>query len=196
MGETDGTTDADALYKLLEATFAGAWHLGGNITTLLSCTCRLLLQLDHCYLAQAATLPQLYIIVTLHTYRCLFLPCLPSPVAGAWSLLDVCCMCASSKLLCSSWLQLLKQQPSPAWLVAAAADAAHASTPYLQAKDTKVMHWLLKRLPEARLAEQPSALAGLPCMPMTLAVELCGVGVRVPYADVAAAARRRVAGET
>jgi hypothetical protein len=127
------------------------------------------------------------------------LPPLSSLAAGAWSLLDVCCMCASSKQLRSSWLQLLKQQPSPAWLVDAAADAAQASTPSLQAKATKVMRWLLRSLPEARLTEQPSALAGLlaiPRMPWKLAVELCGVGVRVPYADVVAAARRRVAGET
>jgi hypothetical protein len=121
--------------------------------------------------------------------------------AGAWSLLDVCYMCASSKLLGSAWLQLLKQQPSPTWLVAAAADAVQASTPALQAKATKVMRWLLDRLPEARLAEQPSALAGLltiPRMPLNLAVELCSqeVGVRLSYADIAAAARRGVAGKT
>jgi hypothetical protein len=120
--------------------------------------------------------------------------------AGAWSLLDVCCMCASSKLLGSAWLQLLKQQPSPAWLVAAAADAVQASTPPMQAKATKVVRWLLERLPEARLAEQPSALAGLltiPRMPMSVAVQLCNMkgGVRMSYADIAAAARRGVAGE-
>jgi hypothetical protein len=120
--------------------------------------------------------------------------------AGAWSLLDVCRMCASSKLLGSAWLQLLKQQPSPSWLVAAAADAAQASTSSLQAKATKVMRWLLKSLPEARLAQQPSALAGLlsiPRMPHSLAFQLCSVevGVRMSYADIAAAARRGVPGE-
>jgi hypothetical protein len=156
----------------------------------------LLLQLQHCLtcLSSANNLNE-----TLQKSSWLLVD-LYFVAAGAWSLLDVCCMCASSKLLGSAWLQLLKQQPSPSWLVAAAADAAQASTPSLQAKATKVMRWLLKSLPEARLAQQPSALAGLlsiPRMPHSLAFQLCSVevGVRMSYADIAAAARRGVPGE-
>jgi hypothetical protein len=107
-------------------------------------------------------------------------------------------MCASSKLLRAAWLQLLKQQPNPAWLVAAAADAARAKTPYLQAKATSVVRWLLKSLPEAQLAQHPSTPAGLlsiPQMPLKLAKELCSLGVKVPFKEMVAAARKRVAGE-
>uniref|UniRef100_A0A383WCZ8 Uncharacterized protein n=1 Tax=Tetradesmus obliquus TaxID=3088 RepID=A0A383WCZ8_TETOB len=117
--------------------------------------------------------------------------------AGAWSLLDVCCMCASSKLLRSAWLQLLGQQPNPTWLVAAVADAAHARTTKLEARATAVVRWLLHSLPEARLAEHPSIPAGLlaiPRMPKHLAQELCRLGVKVPYKGIVAAARHRVPG--
>jgi hypothetical protein len=96
-------------------------------------------------------------------------------------------MCASSKLLHAAWLQLLKEQPSPAWLVAAAADAAHAANSQLQAKSIAVVGWLLKSLPEAQLAEHPSTLAGLlaiPHMPEELAKELCRFGVKVPYKEI------------
>jgi hypothetical protein len=116
--------------------------------------------------------------------------------AGAWSLLDVCCLSASSKLLRAAWLQLLKQQPNPALLVAAA--AAHAATPQLQAKATAVVQWLLKSLPEAKLAEHSSTAAGLlaiPHMPLKLAKDLCISGVKVSYTEIVAAARKRVAGE-
>jgi hypothetical protein len=74
-------------------------------------------------------------------------------------------MCASSKLLHSAWLQLFRQQPNPAWLLAAVADAAQARTPQLQAKATAVVRWLLQNLPEARLAEHPSIPAGLLAIP-------------------------------
>jgi hypothetical protein len=107
-------------------------------------------------------------------------------------------MCASSKLMREAWLQLLKQQPNPAWLVAAAADAAHARTSKLRAKATSVVRWLLKSLPEAQLAEHPSTPAGLltiPDMPLHLAMDLCMLGVRVPLEEVVAAARKRVEGE-
>jgi hypothetical protein len=107
-------------------------------------------------------------------------------------------MCASSKLLREAWLQLLKQQPDPAWLVAAEADAAHDRTSKLRAKATSVVRWLLKSLPEAQLAEHPSTLTGLltiPDMPLQLAMDLCMLGVKVPYKEIAAAARKRVAGE-
>uniref|UniRef100_A0A383WCZ2 Uncharacterized protein n=1 Tax=Tetradesmus obliquus TaxID=3088 RepID=A0A383WCZ2_TETOB len=117
--------------------------------------------------------------------------------AGVWSLLDVYCMCASSKLLRSAWLQLLRQQPDPAWLLAAVADAANARTPKLQAKATAVVRWLLHSLPEARLAEHPSVPAGLlaiPSVPCQLAETLCKLGVKVPYKEIVAAARQRVEG--
>jgi hypothetical protein len=107
-------------------------------------------------------------------------------------------MCASSKVLRSAWLQLLRQQPNPAWLLAAVADAADARTPALQAKATAVVRWLLNTLPGARLAEHPSIPAGLltiPCMPPQLAKELCELGVRVPYQGIVAAARQCVEGE-
>uniref|UniRef100_A0A383WFI4 Uncharacterized protein n=2 Tax=Tetradesmus obliquus TaxID=3088 RepID=A0A383WFI4_TETOB len=106
-------------------------------------------------------------------------------------------MCASSKLLRSAWLQLLRQQPDPAWLLAAVADAAHASSLELQAKATALVHWLLNSLSEARLAEHPSIPAGLlaiPNMPRHLIKELCQLGIKVPYKEIAAAARRRVQG--
>uniref|UniRef100_A0A383WEQ8 Uncharacterized protein n=1 Tax=Tetradesmus obliquus TaxID=3088 RepID=A0A383WEQ8_TETOB len=117
--------------------------------------------------------------------------------AGAWSLLDVCCMCASSKLLRSAWLQLLRQQPKPAWLLAAVADAAHAKTLPLRVKANAVMHWLLNSLPEARLAEHPSIPAGLlaiPRMPENVAKEMYKLGIRVPYKNIVAAARLGVEG--
>jgi hypothetical protein len=95
-------------------------------------------------------------------------------------------------------MQLLKQQPNPAWLLAAVADAARAKTSDLQAKATVVVRWLLNSLPEARLAEHPSVPAGLltiPRIPEHLALELCKRGVRVPYAQIVAAARSGVEGE-
>jgi hypothetical protein len=107
-------------------------------------------------------------------------------------------MCASSKLLRTAWLQLLKQQPNPAWLVAAAADAAHARTSRLWSKATAVLEWLLRNLPEAQLAEHPSTPAGLlaiPHVPLKLAKKLCILGVEVPFKDIVAAARKRVPGE-
>jgi hypothetical protein len=119
--------------------------------------------------------------------------------AGAWSLLDVCCMCASSKLLRSAWLQLLRQHPSPAWLVTAAADVAGANTPAAQAKATAVVKWLHEEcLPEAALAHHPSVAAGLltiPNMQQQLAEQLCSYDVQVPYQQIVAAARRRVPGK-
>ncbi|KAF6254475.1 hypothetical protein COO60DRAFT_1665105 [Scenedesmus sp. NREL 46B-D3] len=117
--------------------------------------------------------------------------------AGAWSLLDVCCMCASSKLLCSSWMQLLRRQPSPTWLLAAVADAAQAKTPALQKRAAGVVIWLLNRLPSAQLAKHPRIPAGLlaiPCIPIMLAEQLSSSGVCIPYASIVAAARARVEG--
>jgi hypothetical protein len=108
-------------------------------------------------------------------------------------------MCASSKLLRSTWLQLLMQQPSPAWLLTAVADAASARTPALQAKATAVVKWLLEEcLPEAALAQHPSVPAGLlsiPNIPQQLAEQLCRNDVQVPYQQIVAAARRCVPGE-
>jgi hypothetical protein len=107
-------------------------------------------------------------------------------------------MCASSKLLCSSWVQLLRMQPSPAWLLAAVADAAQAKTPELQRKATAMVTWLLNKLPEAQLARHPSVPAGLlsiPCVPYAVAEKLCSSGVRIPYSSSIAAARARVEGE-
>jgi hypothetical protein len=118
--------------------------------------------------------------------------------AGVWSLLDACRMCASSKMLRSAWLQLLQQQPSPTWLLAAVADAASAKTPALLTKAIAVMRWLLTNLAEARLAQHPSIPAGLltiPRIPLVVAEELCKQGVVVPYKAIAAAARQCVAGE-
>uniref|UniRef100_A0A383VE74 Uncharacterized protein n=1 Tax=Tetradesmus obliquus TaxID=3088 RepID=A0A383VE74_TETOB len=106
-------------------------------------------------------------------------------------------MCASSKVLHSAWMQLLKQQPSPAWLLPAVAEAAQAKTTKLLTKATAVVRWLLSSLPEARLAEHPSIPAGLvaiPHMSRSLAKLLCESGVRVPYSEIVAAARQRVEG--
>lgn len=118
--------------------------------------------------------------------------------AGAWSLLDACRMCASSKLLRSAWMQLLRTQPSPHWLLAAAAEAAQAQTPQLQERAVAMVTWLLLKLPEAGLAQHPSVPAGLlaiPRMPLRLAQVLSSSGVRMPYAAIGAAARARVEGE-
>jgi hypothetical protein len=107
-------------------------------------------------------------------------------------------MCASSKLLRSTWLQLLRQHPSPAWLVTAVADVASAKTPAIQSKATAVVKWLLESLSEAALAQHPGVPAGplnIPNIPLQLAEQLCKYGVRVPYNQIVAAARRRVAGK-
>uniref|UniRef100_A0A383WDP0 Uncharacterized protein n=1 Tax=Tetradesmus obliquus TaxID=3088 RepID=A0A383WDP0_TETOB len=94
--------------------------------------------------------------------------------------------------------ELLRQQPDPAWLLTAVADAAYARTAQSQRKATAVVRWLLNSLPEARLAEHPSIPAGLLAInrvPQHLARELCKFGVKVPYKEIVAAARRRVEGE-
>jgi hypothetical protein len=107
-------------------------------------------------------------------------------------------MCASSKLLCSTWLQLLRRQPSPAWLLAAAADAAQAQTGELHDKAIDMVNWLLHKLPEAQLAKHPSITAGLlaiPRIPLRLALDLCYSGADIPYTSIIAAARARVEGE-
>jgi hypothetical protein len=107
-------------------------------------------------------------------------------------------MCASSKLLRSAWLQLLKQHPSPAWLLTAVADVASAKTNAIQSKATSVVKWLQDSLSEAALAQHSSVPAGLltiPNIPLQLAEQLCSYGVRVPYKQIVAAARRRVAGK-
>jgi hypothetical protein len=101
-------------------------------------------------------------------------------------------------MLRSAWLQLLQQQPSPTWLLAAVADAAYAKTPALQTNAVAVMRWLLTNLAEARLAQHSSIPAGLltiPHIPLGIAEELCKQGVVVPYKAIVAAARQRVAGE-
>jgi hypothetical protein len=106
-------------------------------------------------------------------------------------------MCASSKLLRSAWLQLLRQHPSPAWLMTAVADVAGANTPAIQAKATAVLAWLLECLPKGALARHPSVSAGLltiPSIPQQLAEQLCRYGVEVPYQQIVAAARRRIPG--
>jgi hypothetical protein len=117
---------------------------------------------------------------------------------NAWSLLDICCMCSSSKLLRSAWLHLLKQR-SPDWLLTAIADAATAKKHSHQAKAIALVRWLLEEcVPEAALAQHPSVPAGLlsiPRIPLRLAEQLCNHGVRVPYDQIVAAARRRVAGK-
>jgi hypothetical protein len=107
-------------------------------------------------------------------------------------------MCASSKLLRSAWLQLLRQHPSPAWLVTAVADVVNAKAPAIQSKATAIMVWLLDSLSEAGLAQHPGVPAGLltiPNIPLQLAEQLCSYGVRVPYKQIVAAAGRRVAGK-
>jgi hypothetical protein len=95
-------------------------------------------------------------------------------------------------------MQLLHLQPSPAWLLAAVADAAQAETRELQDKAISMVTWLLQKLPEAQLAKHPSITAGLlaiPSIPGRLAAELCYSGVRIPYTSIVAAARARVEGE-
>jgi hypothetical protein len=108
-------------------------------------------------------------------------------------------MCASSKLLRSAWLQLLRQHPSPAWLLTAVADIASAKTPAIQAKAAVLLTWLLEEcLPKRALARHPSVSAGLltiPNIPQRIAEQLCRHGVEVPYQQIVAAARRRVAGK-
>jgi hypothetical protein len=105
-------------------------------------------------------------------------------------------MCASSKLLCSIWMQLLQTRPSPAWLLEAAAAAAAAETPELQDQAMGMVYWLLN-LPGANLCKHPSVPAGLlaiPRMPQELAQLLSLSGVSIPYAHIVAAARARVEG--
>jgi hypothetical protein len=183
-------TDADTMYQVFELSFGGEhrWRTTGYTTVLPSVAC-----CTHLTCSGCRSRPQ-QLLMTLK-YPILHSCC----AAGAWSLLDVCCMCASSKLLRSAWLQLLRQQPSPAWLLTAVADAASARTPALQAKATAVVKWLLEEcLPEAALAQHPSVPVGLltiPNIPKQLAEQLCRNGVQVPYQQIVAAARRRVPGK-
>jgi hypothetical protein len=107
-------------------------------------------------------------------------------------------MCSSSKLLRSAWLQLLRQHPSPTWLLTAVADVASARIPVIQAKATALLNWLLECLPKPALAHHPSVPAGLLTIPniqQQVAEQLCRYGAEVPYDQIVAAARRRVPGK-
>jgi hypothetical protein len=189
MDAANTCTDADTLYQLLESTFGGkeCWPTTDCTTAVPSGACCLHLSCSgfkHGMLALVTNIEPLYLS------QCF--------AVGTWSLLDVCCMCASSKLLHSAWLQLLRQHPSPAWLVTAVADVASAKTPAIQSKATAVMKWLLDSLSEGGLAQHPGVPAGLltiPNIPLQLAEQLCRYGVRVPYEQIVAAARWRVAGK-
>jgi hypothetical protein len=108
--------------------------------------------------------------------------------------------------LCRSiWQDILRQHPSPAWLVAAAADAANpqayaAPAPGRQPAVTqtqlvKLVEWLLKACPELAtapgVAEQLLAIEG---MPHDLARILCRFGVSYCFEQLVAAAGSGTAG--